>query len=71
MESVLCSTNFFRVPKDSNSSFIYKSDSTTQRVSAVRSMISTFEDMEQNALHQLEIRTELESEEGDCDEIKD
>jgi len=59
------------VPKDSNSSFIYKSDSTTQRVSAVRSMISTFEDMEQNALHQLEIRTELESEEGNCDEIKD
>jgi hypothetical protein len=59
------------VPKDSNSSFIYKSDSTIQRVSAVRSMISTFEDMEKNALHQLEVRTELESAEGNCDEIKD
>ncbi len=29
------------VPKDSNSSFIYKSDSTIQRVSAVKQAINT------------------------------
>lgn len=52
------------IPKESKSSYIFNNEAITKKVYAARNMISEFEQLEVNALHQLEVRTELEEAEG-------